>query len=192
MKFRLALTSSLLALAAPLALAQSSTWTIDPSHSEVGFTVKHLSISNVRGRFGKVNGVIHYNEASISKSTVTATIDVAAVDTGESSRDAHLKTPDFFDTAQFPTATFTSTAVYKNNGLLKIAGNLTVHGVTKPVVLDVEGPSAPIEGADHKLRTAFSATTTLDRTAFAIGGKFPAAAVGNEVKLTIDLEAVKQ
>lgn len=192
MKFRFLLTSSLLALAAPLALAQSSTWTIDPSHSEVGFTVKHLSISNVRGRFGKVNGVIHYNEANLAQSTVTATIDVTAVDTGESSRDADLRSPVFFDTAQFPTATFTSTAVYKSSGRLKIAGNLTVHGITKPVVLDVEGPSAPIEDPSHKLRTAFSATTTLDRTAFALGGKYPASFIGNDVKLTIDLEALKQ
>ena len=190
---RLAIVTGILALAAPLAFAQPSTWTSDPAHSEVDFSVKHMSVSNVHGRFGKVAATLVYNEADVTKSTVTATIDVSTVDTGESPRDTHLKTDAFLDVAKFPTATFTSTNVAKNGNKLTVAGNFTLHGVTKPVVLDVEGPSTPLEnGMDHKLHSGFSATTTISRTAYGIGTAFPAALVGDEVKLTIELEIIKQ
>jgi polyisoprenoid-binding protein YceI len=189
---RLALVTGILALAAPLALAQTSTWKSDPAHSEVDFSIKHLSVSNVHGRFGKVNATVVWNEADITKSTVTATIGVDTVDTGEEARNTHLKTPDFFDVANLPTATFTSTSVARNGSNLTVNGNLTVHGVTKPVVLDVEGPTAPVPGMDHKPHSGFSATTTISRSAFGIGPKFPAAIVGDDVKLTIDVEVVKQ
>jgi polyisoprenoid-binding protein YceI len=190
---RLALLSGILALAAPLALAQTSTWKSDPAHSEVDFSIKHMSVSNVHGRFGKVAATIVLNEADITKSTVTATIDVGTVDTGEDARNTHLKSPDFFDAANLATATFTSTGVVKSGSGLTVSGNLTLHGVTKPVVLAVEGPTGPVEGMmDHKPHAGFSATTTLDRTAFNIGSKFPAAIVGDDVKLTIELEVVKQ
>jgi polyisoprenoid-binding protein YceI len=189
---RLALATGILALAAPLALAQSSTWTADSAHSEVDFSIRHMSVSNVHGRFGKVAATVVYNEADIAKSSVTATIDVATVDTGEPARDTHIKSPDFFDAASFPTATFASTGVTRNGSNLKVAGNLTLHGVTKPVVLDVEGPSAPVPGMDHKPHSGFTATATISRSAFGIGPKFPAAIVGDDVKLTIELEVVKQ
>jgi polyisoprenoid-binding protein YceI len=189
---RLAFVTGILALAAPLALAQTSTWVSDPAHSEVDFSITHLSISNVHGRFGKVAATIAYNEADVTKSTVTATIGVDTVDTGEDNRNTHLKSPDFFDIATFPTATFTSTSVAKNGNKLTIAGNLTLHGVTKPVVLDAEGPTGPVPGMDHKPHAGFSATTTISRSAFGIGAKFPAAMVGDEVKLDIELEVVKQ
>jgi polyisoprenoid-binding protein YceI len=190
---RLAIVTGILALAAPLAVAQYSTWTSDPAHSEVGFSIRHGGVSNVHGRFGKVAATLVYNEADVTKSTVTATIDVRTVDTGESPRDNDLKTDSFFDVAKFPTATFTSTGVVKNGNKLTVSGNFTVHGVTKPVVLDVEGPSTPVEGAmDHKPHSGFSATTTLSRTAYGIGTAFPATLVGDEVKLTIELEIVKQ
>jgi polyisoprenoid-binding protein YceI len=147
----------------------------------------------VHGRFGKVAATLVYNEADVTKSTVTATIDAGTVDTGESPRDTHLKTEAFFDVAKFPTATFTSTSVARNGNKLTVAGNLTLHGVTKPVVLEVDGPSTPMEnGMDHKLHSGFSATTTLSRTAYGIGNAFPAALVGDEVKLTIEVEIVKQ
>src|ERR1700761_7797482 len=100
-----------LALAAPLAMAQTSTWKNDPAHSEVDFTIKHLGISNVHGRFGHIDAVITYDEKDITKSTVKATIDVAGLATGESARDNHLKSPDFFDAEKFPKATFESTSV---------------------------------------------------------------------------------
>jgi polyisoprenoid-binding protein YceI len=190
---RLVLLTGILALTAPMAVAQYSTWTSDPAHSEVDFTIRHGGVSNVHGRFGKVAATLVYNEADVTKSTVTATIDVSTVDTGESPRDTHLKTDAFFDVAQFPTATFTSTSVAKNGSKLAVSGNFTLHGVTKPVVLDVDGPSTPVEGMmDHKPHSGFTATTTISRTAYGIGTAFPSALVGDEVKLTIEVEIVKQ
>ena len=190
---RLAILSGILALAAPLALAQTSTWTSDPQHSEVDFSIKHLSVSNVHGRFGNVAATLTVNEVEPSKSSVTATIDVGTVDTGVAPRDTHLKSADFFDVAQYPKATFTSTSVVKNGNRLTVAGSFTLHGVTKPVVLDVEYPAAPIQAmTDHKPHAGVTATTTILRSDYGIGGKFPEALVGNEVKLTIELEVVKQ
>lgn len=190
---RLALVIGILALAAPLALAQTSTWKSDPAHSEVDFSIKHMSVSNVHGRFGKITATMVYNDADITKSTVNATIDVTAINTGESPRDNDLKTESFFDVARFPTATFTSTSVQKDGDGLRVYGNLNLRGVTKPVVLTVEGPTGPIEGMmDHKPHRGFSATTTLSRTAFNIGSKYPAAILGDDVKLTIELDFAKQ
>jgi polyisoprenoid-binding protein YceI len=189
---RLTLVTGILALAAPLALAQTSSWTSDPAHSEVDFSISHLTVSNVHGRFGHVTASIVYDEADVTKSTVNATIDVSGVDTGEEARNNHLKSPDFFDVAANPTATFTSTSVAKSDSGLTINGNLTLHGATKPVVLHAEGPRGPAPGMDHKPHAGFSATTTFKRTDFGIGAKFPAAVVGEEVKLDIELEVVKQ
>jgi polyisoprenoid-binding protein YceI len=189
---RLAVVTGILALAAPLALAQTSTWTSDPNHSEVDFSVSHLTVSNVHGRFGHVNATIAYNEADVTKSTVTATIDLTGLDTGEDARNTHLKSPDFFDVANNPSATFSTTSVAKSDSGLTINGNLTVHGVTKPVVLNAQGPRGPAPGMDHKPHAGFSATTTIKRSDFGIGGKFPAAAIGDDVKLDIELEVVKQ
>jgi polyisoprenoid-binding protein YceI len=189
---RLALVTGILALAAPLALAQTSTWVSDPNHSEVGFSILHMSISNVHGQFGKVNATIVLNEADITKSTVNATIGVDTVDTGVDARNNHLKSDAFFDVANFPTATFVSTSVAKDGNTLKINGNLTLHGVAKPVVLVAEGPTGPVPGMDHKSHAGFSATTTISRTAFGIGSNFPSAMVGDEVKLDIELDVAKQ
>lgn len=193
---RLAILTGILVLAAPLAVAQTSaqisTWTSDTRHSEVDFTIKHLSVSNIHGRIGNVAATILLNDADITKSAVTATIDVATIDTGEPARDTHLKSADFFEVAKYPTASFASTSVVKNGNKLTVTGNLTLHGVTKPVVLDVEGPSAPAQGMDHKPHSGLTATTTISRSDFGIGPKFPAAFVGDEVKLTIELEIVQQ
>lgn len=193
---RLTIATGILALAAPLAMAQTSattsTWISDPNHSEVDFSITHLTISNVHGRFGKVAATLVFDQADVTRSTVTATIDVSTVNTGVENRNNHLKTPDFFDVAQFPTATFTSTSVARNGNGLIVNGNLTLHGVTRPVVLNVEGPTGPVQGADHKPHSGYSATTTISRSAFGIGTKFPASAVGDEVKLSIDLDVAKQ
>ncbi len=190
---RLALVTAILALAAPLAMAQTSTWKIDPAHSEVDFTVRHMSVSNVHGRFAIRDGQILLNDADITKSTVQVTIDATSVDTGVSGRDNDLKGSNFFDATNFPSATFASTSVVKTANGLTVTGNLTLHGVTKSVVLDVEGPSGPTPGMmDHKPHSGYSATTTLKRTDFGIGTKYPAAAVGDDIKLSIDLEVVKQ
>jgi len=190
---RLILVTGILALAAPLALAQTSTWKSDPAHSEVDFTILHLSVSHVHGRFGHVDATLVLNAADITKSTVTATIDVTGVSTGEPARDSHLKTDAFFDVATMPSATFTSTSVSKNaDGTLSVVGNLTLHGVTKPVTLLVEGPTAPVPGMDHKNHVGFGASTTISRAAFGIGAKFPAAVLGDDVKIVIELDAAQQ
>jgi len=140
-----------------------------------------------------VAATLVYNEADVTKSTVTATIDVTTVDTGVPMRDADLASSRFFDVAKFPTATFTSTGVVKNGSKLTVSGNFTVHGVTKPVVLDVDGPSQPVEGMmDHKTHSGFTATTTISRTAFGIGASVPPALVGDDIKLTIELDVAKQ
>jgi polyisoprenoid-binding protein YceI len=187
-----AIATGILALAGSLATAQTSTWVSDPAHSEVDFTITHLAISNVHGRFGKVAATLVYDQAEVTKSTVNATIDISTVDTSEEARNNHLKTPDFFDVAKYPTATFTSTSVAKGSSGLVVNGNLTLHGVTQPVVLTVEGPIGPVPGMDKKQHAGFSATTTVSRTAFGIGAKFPGAMVGDEVKLSIDLDVAKQ
>ena len=189
---RIAPLSGILALAAPLGMAQTSTWVPDKAHSEVDFSILHMSLSHVHGRFGNIGGSIALNQSDISQSTVNVTIDVSSVDTGVSARDADLKSANFFDVAQFPTATFASTSVAKNGSGLTVSGNLTVHGVTKPVVLQVEGPVGPAQGMDHKPHAGFSATTTVSRSAFGIATQYPASVIGDDVKLTIELDAAKQ
>jgi polyisoprenoid-binding protein YceI len=184
--------AGLLLLYAPLALAQTSTWVPDKAHSEVDFSILHMGLSHVRGHFGNLGGTIVLNESDITKSTVNVTIDVATVDTGVPPRDGDLKGPNFFDVAQFPTATFVSTSVAKNGNGLTVSGNLTLHGVTKPVVLQVEGPTGPIQGMDKKPHSGFSAITTISRMEFGIAAKFPTAVVGDEIALTIDLDVAKQ
>ncbi|MGA3010825.1 MAG: YceI family protein [Terracidiphilus sp.] len=193
---QMAVLTGILALAAPLALAQTSgltsTWTSDPMHSEVDFNVLHMSVSHVHGRIGNVAASIVFSEDDITKSTVTATIDVNTIDTGVAARDTDLKSAGFFDVANFPTASFASTSVVKNGSGLTVTGNFTLHGITKPVVLTVEGPSEPVTGRDKKPHSGFTATTTISRGDFGIGAKVPAVMVGDAVKLTIELEVVKQ
>lgn len=189
---RLAILTSVLAVSGTLALAQTSTWTPDKAHSEVDFSILHMSLSRVHGHFGNIAGTISWNESDISKSAVNMTIDVSTVDTGNSSRDADLKSANFFDVAQYPTATFISTGVSKTDHGLTVNGNLTLHGVTKPVTLQVEGPSGPVSGMDHKPHAGFSATTTINRSDFGLAPKMPAAMLGDDVKLQIELDAAKQ
>lgn len=189
---RIALAAGVLVLASPMLFAQTSTWSIDPAHSEVDFTVRHMGISNVHGQFGGIKGTIVRNGSEFAKSTVSVTIDVSTIDTGVGPRDTDLKSAHFFDVAQFPTATFTSTSVSGSGTHLTIDGNLTLHGVTRPVQLDVQGPSATINGMDHKPHTGYSATATISRRDFGIGTNYPDSVVGDQIKLTIDLEAAQQ
>jgi polyisoprenoid-binding protein YceI len=189
---KLFLLACVLSLLAPLVTAQTSTWVPDKAHSSVDFTVLHMGISNVRGHFGNIGGSIVMNDADPTKSTVNVTIDVSTVDTGVSMRDNDLKSDHFFDVAQFPTATFVSTSVAKSGNGFTVTGNLTLHGVTKPVTLNVEGPTGPAPGMDKKQHEGFTATTTLSRTAFGIGAKMPTQAVGDDIKLTMDLDLAKQ
>lgn len=189
---RSAVLSCVLALAAPLAVAQTSTWVPDTAHSEVDFSVIHMSLSKVRGRFAISGGTIAMNDADITKSTVKMAIDVRSLDTGQEMRDSVLKSSNFFDVDKFPTATFVSTSVAKHGNGLTVNGNLTLNGVTKPVTLEVDGPTGPVSGVDHKPHEGFSATTTLSRLAFGIGANYPTSIVGDEVQLTVDLDVMKQ
>lgn len=190
---RFALTLGALATLLPMtSFAQTTTWTPDKAHSEVDFSILHMSLTKVHGRFAVSSGQITWNEADITKSNVNITIDVTSVDTGVGQRDNDLKSSNLFDCGQFPTATFVSTSVAKTANGLTVNGNLTVHGVTKPVVLQVEGPMGPVPGMDHKPHAGFSATTTVSRSAFGIGTKYPAAIIGDDVQLSIELDVVKQ
>jgi polyisoprenoid-binding protein YceI len=181
-----------LALLAPLAMAQTSTWVPDKAHSDVDFAILHMSLAKVHGHFGNIGGSIVWNDSDITKSTVSVTIDVTTIDTGVPGRDNDLKSANFFDVSQFPTATFVSTSISKTATGLMVVGNLTLHGVTKPVTLTVEGPTGPINGMGHKLHAGFSATTTINRTDFGIAPKMPATMVGDDVALSIDLDVAKQ
>jgi polyisoprenoid-binding protein YceI len=181
---------SLLAVAffTAAAWAQGSEWQIDPSHTSVAFTVRHMGISNVHGHFTKVTGSAVIDDSDPTKDTVNATIDATSIDTGVAMRDNDLKSANYFDVAQFPTLTFKSKSVSKNgDGKLKVVGDLTMHGVTKEVTLDVEGPSAPIKQRDTQKR-GLSATTTVNRKDFGIGSKASAAMVGDEIKIELDVE----
>jgi polyisoprenoid-binding protein YceI len=189
---RFALSAAIFVVAAFTASAQTSTWVPDKAHSEVDFSVLHMSLSNVHGRFNNIGGSITINEADVTKSSVNVTIDVTTVDTGQSARDNDLKGATFFDVSQFPTATFVSTSVAKNGTGLTVAGNLTVHGVTKPVTLQVESPNGPLPGLDKKTHTGYSATTIISRTDFGLGTKYPAAMLGDQIKLNIELDVAKQ
>jgi polyisoprenoid-binding protein YceI len=186
------LASAVLLVAAPLAMAQTSTWKSDPAHSEVDFSIKHMAISNVHGRFGTVDATLTWDEKDPAKSSVNATIDVSGVDTGVPARDNDLKSAKYFDTANNPKATFTSTSVKKTASGLEVDGNLTIKGVTKPVVLTVDGPSGPAMGMGHKMHMGFEATTTINREDFGVGTGLPTAVLGDDVKLTIDLDFAKQ
>ncbi|MBS1816002.1 MAG: YceI family protein [Acidobacteria bacterium] len=171
--------------------AQTSTWKIDPNHSSVQFVIRHMGVSNVHGTFGNVTGTINWNEKDVNKSSVDAVIDATTVNTTVEQRDKHLKSPDFFDVAKYPTLTFKSTAVKKVNGKLQLVGDLTLAGVTKSVTFDVEGPSAP-QTMKGKTISGFSAHGTLKRSEFNFGPKFAPPMLGDEIKFTIDLEIDKQ
>lgn len=189
---RLLLAVGVLALAASASFAQTSTWTIDPAHSEVEFAVRHMSVSSVRGKISGLKGTIVVNDSDLAKSGVSVTIDVSTVDTGNSTRDNDLKSANFFDVAQFPTASFTSTGVSGDKQHLTVKGTLTLHGVARPVVLEVDGPTGPVPGMDHKPHAGYSATVTLNRKDFGVGAKYPDSVVSDQIKLNIDLEVAKQ
>jgi len=186
----------LLALAVPAAaFPDASTWAIDPSHSQSMFTIRHLVITNVRGEFGKTTGMVTLDEKDIAKSRVEATIDVTTIDTRNADRDQHLRSPDFFDVAKHPAITFRSTKVEKaGEGVLRVTGDLTMRGVTRPVVLEVAGPGAEVKGMQGELRRAFSATARLNRRDFGLNWSKMVEAgpvVGDEVKVEIEAELVK-
>ncbi len=179
-------------LFATAAWAQGSEWQIDPAHTTVGFTVRHMGISNVHGRFTKVSGTANIDYSDITKSSVNATMDIASITTGNDSRDNDLRSPNYFDAAQFPTMTFKSKSISKaGDNKLKVVGDLTIKGVTKEVTLDVDGPSAPVKMGPNQ-RRGLSATTSINRKDFGVGAKTPSAMVGEEIKIEIDAELTQK
>jgi len=170
------------------AATQSGTWQIDPNHTAAQFSVRHLGVSTVRGAFSKVSGSAQYDPADPSKVSLDATIDANTVDTRVEARNNDLRSPHFFDVAKYPTITFHSKSTkVAGPGKLLITGDLTMHGVTKEVVLDVDGPSAPIKDPMGKgQRIGASATTKITRQDFGIDAD--PGIVGDEINITIDVE----
>ncbi|MBZ4219158.1 MAG: YceI family protein [Chlorobium sp.] len=177
-------------------LATATQWNIDPDHSNVGFSVSHLMVSHVKGNFNKYSGVVDINDKDITKSKVDVTIDASSINTNVQKRDEHLKSADFFDVAKYPTLTFVSKKwTSSTNGALKVAGDLTIHGVTKSVVLNVAPFSKESRDPWGGTRRGTSASTTINRKDFGLvwnqaletGGL----AVGEEVNISLDVELIK-
>src|ERR1043166_9670242 len=194
---RIPFAAFLAAVLATSAPASTTTWQIDPAHTAAGFAVKHLMISTVRGQFKGVNGMVVWDDQDISKSTIDVTIDAKTIDTSEPKRDEDLRSEKFFDTAKYPTIIFKSKKIENvSAGKLKVTGDLTIRGITKEVVLDVEGPSNPVKDPWGNTRVAASATTKVNRQDYGVkwnanidGG---GVVVGDDVNITIDLEMTKK
>ena len=172
------------------AAAQAGSWRIDPNHSAAQFSVRHLGVSTVRGAFMKVSGSASYDPADPSKNSVDVTIDASSVDTRVQMRDNDLRSPNFLDVQKYPTITFKSKqSKSAGAGKLEILGDLTIHGITKEVTLDVDGPSAPIKDPWGNQRIGASASTKINRKDFGINGA--SGAVGDEISITIDTELIQ-
>lgn len=176
--------------------AATTTWNIDPAHSAAEFKVKHMMISNVKGKFTGLSGKLELTPAALTLSSIEATIPVDTISTGDAQRDGHLKSADFFDAEKLPTAKFKSTAVkVKGDEELDVTGELTLHGVTKTVTFAVEGPSAPGKDPWGNTRIGLSATTKINRKDFGLtwnaaletGGVL----VGEDVTITLDVQFVQ-
>ena len=193
---RIAIASAIALLASLSALAQTSTWNIDPAHSTAQFTVRHLGISNVTGNFTKVTGNVVLNEKDITQSQVSASIDVSSVDTRVEARNKDLKSPNFFDVEKYPTIEFKSKRIVSGGGKLQVIGDLTIHGTTREVTLDVDGPTPELSDPWGNSRRGISATTTINRRDFNLTYnsllKTGEAVVGDNVKIQIDAEMVKK
>jgi len=177
-------------------VATATTWNIDPVHSVAEFKVKHMMISNVKGQFAGVKGKLVLDASSSTNSCVEASIDAASISTGDPQRDAHLKSPDFFDVEKYPTLSFESTRVNRiREGELSVAGNLTIHGITRNIVFTVEGPTPPAKDPWGNTRLGLSATAKINRKDFGLtwnaaletGGIL----VGDEITITLDVQFVK-
>jgi polyisoprenoid-binding protein YceI len=174
----------------------TTTWKIDPAHSGAEFKVRHMMISNVKGQFARVAGVLTRDESDLANSRVEATIEAASIETRDPQRDAHLKSADFFDVEKFPTLTFKSTRVRRvGDGELAVEGDLSIHGITRKVTFSVEGPTPPAKDPWGNTRVAVSATTKINRKDFGLtynaaletGGIL----IGDEVTITLDVQFVK-
>jgi polyisoprenoid-binding protein YceI len=187
-------TLSTLAVALLLALTASAqdTWQLDPPHSSAQFSVRHLGVSTVRGAFTKVSGSVQYDPANPPKSSIQVAIEAASVDTRVEMRDNDLRSPNFLDAQRYPTITFQSKKVESAGpGKLKVTGDLTLHGITKEVILDVDGPTPAIKDpmGKQRLRMGASATTKISRNDFGVSAD--AGMVGDEVTITLDVEMTR-
>lgn len=177
--------------------AQASMWIIDPAHSNVQFKIQHMMISYVRGSFSELEGTIELNEEDISKSTINVTIATASIDTNNAKRDKHLRSGDFFDVETFPAMTYRSKSISpQEQNTLKVFGSLTLHGITKEVILEVTGPTPPVTDPWGNVRRGAQATASLNRKDFGLtwnkvletGGLL----VGDKVKILIEVELIKK
>ena len=176
--------------------AATTTWNVDPAHSSVEFKAKHMMISNVKGTFSGLSGILIEHTVDSSLSTVEASVDAGTVNTNDTQRDGHLKSADFFDVEKFPKLNFKSTAVAKKSeAKYEVKGNLTIHGVTKPVTFAVEGPSAPGKDPWGNVRIGLSATAKIHRKDFGMVWNAALEAggflVGDEVAITLDVQFIK-
>jgi len=172
------------------AAAQAGTWQIDPNHSAAQFSVSHMGVSTVRGAFTKVSGKATHDPSDPAKDTLEATIQTASIDTRVDMRDKDLRSPNFLEVEKYPTITFHSKHTKAAGpGKLEITGDLTIHGVTKEVVLDVDGPSAPIKDPWGNQRMGASASTKINRKDFGVNGA--PGVVGDEILITIDTELIQ-
>lgn len=176
--------------------AAAALWNIDPDHSNLQFKISHLGLAQVVGTFTRFQGTVELEEANPAKANVKVTIEAASIHTGVEKRDEHLRSPDFFDVAQFPTITFVSREVTPAGpGKLKVAGDLTMHGVTQPVVLEVNGPTPPLQDPWGKIRRGASATTSLKREDFGITYNkiLPSGVpvIGSQVTIHLELELLQ-
>lgn len=178
-------------------VSYAATWDIDPAHTKAQFAVRHLMVSTVRGSFPKVSGTIQLDEQDFTKSTIQAALDANSLDTGVEKRDQHLKSPDFFDVAKHPTLTFTSKKIQKvGDGQYDVTGDLTMHDVTKEVMLKVEGQPKPFRDPNGMMRIGGMATTKINRKDFGLtwnqaletGGVL----IGDDVTITIDVELMQK
>ena len=178
-------------LALPAA-AQVQTWQLDPSHSAAQFAVKHLGLSTVRGAFTKLSGTLQYDAADPTKSVVEVTIETPSVDTRVEMRDNDIRGEKLLDVKNYPTMTFKSRRVESAGaGKLKVIGDLTLHGVTKEVALEVDGPSQAIHDPWGNLRMGASGTTSINRREFGVGTGYPAMVIGDDIGITIDAEIIR-
>lgn len=172
-----------------------TTWKIDPAHSSAQFVVRHMMITNVRGGFSGVQGTVVYDPDDLSSSSIDVNIDKKSLSTGDATRDTHVKSADFLDVEKYPTITFKSKKITKDGDGLKVIGDLTIHGVTKEVALNVEGPTGEQKDPYGNIRVGGSATTKIKRSDF--GLKWNAALetggimLGDDLKLELDVSLIK-
>ena len=187
---------ALFVLAAP-AFTRAVTWEMDPAHSSFQFKVRHMTVSNVKGDFRKSRGVVTIDDRDITQMKIEVAIEGTSVNTGHPQRDEHLRGPDFFDVAKYPALTFVSKKVIKaDTGKLRVTGDLTIHGVTREITVDVEGPTPEVKDPGGNFRRGATATTRINRQDFGMiwnkvldsGGLV----VGDEVSIYVEVELVRK